>query len=79
MNPIEFPEQDIIIGEEQGYRALPIRRMRVAVGEGVINTYISKWLPTADELKLLAEGKPVTVLLRTAINGHPPIKLDVEP
>jgi hypothetical protein len=78
MQAIEFPDQSAVIGVEQGYLPLPIKRMTVLGPKGPIHTFFSKWKPDEEELKKLNAGEPVTVMLRTLMSGHPPMKVEVE-
>lgn len=78
MQAVEFPDQDVVIGVEQGYLPLPIKRLTMRGPNGPVHTYFSKWKPDEEELKKLAAGQPVTLMLRTQMQGHPPVKLEVE-
>lgn len=77
MNPVPFKGQHVVIGESQGYKPLPIRRMLVQGPNGLIATYDSRWKPTEEEIKKLVAGGLVTLTVRSRHN-HPPVMLEVE-
>ena len=59
------------VGEAQGY--LPLHIMDAA--ENGNNHMVTFWKPTAEELKLLNDGR--FIALTVLGNGHPPVMIDV--
>lgn len=64
MNPIEFPEQNVVYspakGDEENVMPLGVRREMVKYADGrVVPTIISCWEPTDEERKQIALGAPV--------------------
>lgn len=60
-----------VLGQDQGYRPLWIRKQIGPDGAEMV----SSWQPTTAELELIAAGAPI--LLTVLGTGHPPVMLEV--
>lgn len=60
--------------------ALPIRDVAIKPGEAVTEHLCmqSAWVPTEDEKRLIAEGRPVILTIWGWRGGHPPVSVGVE-
>jgi hypothetical protein len=73
MNPIkDHPKYNFMlsVAEDLSEIVLPLPVEKTEWG------YISYWAPNAEELRLIAEGKPIRLML--VGHTHPPISVDVE-
>lgn len=67
-----------ILGQSQGYFALPIRDEAVnCSANGNVPSMVSAWEPTPDEMLMLASGG--ALYLRVLGTAHPPVMMWVEP
>lgn len=79
MRPIQHPSNNDVLGPPNGATsascgALPITR--VLFEPSALPAVVSYWLPSAEQLKLLNDGKPVWLSIwgRT----HPPVSVGVD-
>lgn len=82
MNPVQHPSNNDVLGAPPGVsieecRPLAITRVRYRMPNGgAIPGVVSYWQPTAEQLALLNEGKPVYLSAWGAT--HPPVVLGVD-
>lgn len=65
------------IGEQQGYRGLPLRDVKIDCSVNGPDTPAmeSEWLPTISEVERLKAGAPI--ILRILGTEHPPVLIEV--
>lgn len=68
-----------VLGQDQGYKPLHIRKRKVIDPTSKAETFLqeSSWTPTPKELEAIIRGAPIYVGLLS--NSHPPIKVTVGP
>jgi hypothetical protein len=79
MKPIQFEEANISMKAPEGWTddecgALPTCHVRVKINDKVVNGFVSCWQPTPEEMKDIADGKPV--YLTVLSGGMPPVNID---
>lgn len=72
MEIIRIEGATAVLGLDQGYIPLPVRKDKADDGTTVL---VSSWKPSAEELERLNKGAPVYLAVYGSF--HPPVRLDV--
>lgn len=74
MKPVEFEQQDILLGPPKGSERGTCGALPIQFVDGTMQSY---WKPSPEDLKTLNEGGHVRLCVHG--NGHPPVWVDVTP